>query len=77
MDASRTNKLWLDFVVEFVFHPHAVAFLERFVLCFPVVRCGVSLALFIGVFVGLLVDIENRTQHLAEKFAAVDIFWRV
>ena len=77
MNTSRADKFRLDFVVEFVFHPHAVAFLERFVFGFSIVGCGVPLALLIGVLVGLLVDIENRLQHLFEKLAAVDISRRV
>ena len=60
MDANRADKLRLDFVVEFVFFPYAIAFFKGGVLCLSVVGCSVTLVLLVGVLVGLSVDVEGR-----------------
>ena len=50
----------MNFVVELVFHPYAIAFFERVMLCFPVVGCSILLTLCVGVLVGFSMDLEDR-----------------
>ena len=77
MDASRTDKLRLNFVVELVSYPYVIAFFKGVVFGFPVVGRSVSLTLRVGVLVGFLVDFEGRSQHLAKELTTGDIFRRV